>query len=81
MNFTIKFLDVWGNEEDGFEVNDVLSTDTIDSSELDNFTAFCNTYLRGPSDLYKIIWHDENSGEVNLKVNGRPILNFERINL
>lgn len=81
MKTKLNYLDVHGNDEDGFEVNDVLSTDLIDSSELEDFTAFCKTYLRGDPKQYKIVWHGDDSGEVSLKVNGRPILNFELVQI
>ena len=87
IEFKVYYLDVWGNEEDGFEVNDrsqcgtiQLPTDFTDQDlireliENDILNAFSGTV----KDKFTIDG-DDTLIMIDEKSNGRPLLQLERV--
>lgn len=67
-------LDVWGNEEDGFEVNQSYSTGVTVLADMSD-----DYYYRqirehfNPRGAFKIEWQDESNADVSDKATGRPL--------
>ena len=83
MQVTVISLDIWGNETDGWEVNDChkLGHFEMDAVDFDNDDALIhalitNDYLAEhvTPDSVNIDWMDENSCYINRAEDGRPLL-------
>jgi hypothetical protein len=67
-------MEVWGNEIDGWDVNNWFNYEVIDASDLDNFEAFCREHLRGDPSQYELI--ENGYPEIVHAETGKPILQF-----
>lgn len=82
----IDYFDVWGNEEDGWEVNDLctlfddlhLTEDVTDKDIIDYLYSI--EYLSGNNpDDYEVLWTDRDFCEIFLAENQYPICRLERV--
>lgn len=77
-------LDVWGNEEDGFEVNDRSRVGTIETSaEPPDAEVWCALLeagiARGVISDGSFEWQDEDLLAIDEKATGRPVFQLERM--
>lgn len=84
-------LDVWGNENEGYEINDSFKTNIIIEFE-DEGTSWEETtrteknilnaliengILLGTPENYSIDWETENDIAISEKQTGKPLINLE----
>ena len=72
-------LDVWGNEEDGYEVNNQFRTGIDLLADMDD--AYYYRQLREYFEWlppFEIKWDAENSGQVIDRHNGKPIFELRQ---
>lgn len=80
MKYQAFTLDVWGNQTDGYEINDFYKYQIIDGSDLDNFKDFCAEHLLGNPDQYEIdSCSTESFFEIRCIETGEPVLHLQRI--
>ena len=78
--YQILTLDVWGNEINGYEINNFFNWKIIDADELADEKAFLTEYLIGDPDQYEIdSCSTESFFEVRHKETGKPILHLQKI--
>jgi hypothetical protein len=75
--YKICTLDVWGNEVDGYDINDYFTYKTnFNIEELDNFNEFCEEHLIGDPNQYELNDYANGFMEIVHKETGKPILHF-----
>lgn len=80
MKYKATTLDVWGNQEDGYEINNFFNYQTIDGEDLENFKAFCEEHLMGDPEQYEIDdCSTESFYEIRVKDTGYPVLHLQAI--
>ncbi len=68
-------LDVWGNEDDGFEVNNVFRTGIDLLPEMDEAYYYKQIREYFPAiPQFEINWSDESWADVDDKKTGKPLL-------
>ncbi len=71
-------LDVWGNEVDGYDINDYFTlVESVNIDSDDDMTAFMSEYLKGTPEQYDI--EDCCNGFMEISYKGKPILHFNCI--
>jgi hypothetical protein len=84
MKYQLVLLDVWGNEEDGFEVNDISKTQTFieipDASTDDEIMAILekNEIIRPVGVSVNDIWYPDIF--IDDAKTGKPIIRLDAIN-
>ena len=71
-------LDVWGNEEDGYEVNAAYSTGITLLAEMDDeyyYRQVRNYFPHLPP--FEIKWQDEKTADIDCRKTGKPLLNIQ----
>lgn len=70
-------LDVWGNEDDGFEVNCQYRTGVTVLADMDDdyYYRQIREYFN-PRHAFRIEWVDENWADVTEKDTGRPLFHI-----
>ena len=84
--FRMFALDVWGNKDDGFEVNETFDTYCdieidIDKSDDEIVELIVDTFFKdgvNPKD-YSINFITEDEIEINVEKTGKPLLFFRKI--
>lgn len=81
MEFSIYELDVWGNSEDGYEVNDVIATDTIiDVDDIDNNNEIIDALRAEGYNIPKVtIDGDEFGLFIDREEDAKPLLELRRL--
>lgn len=80
MKYQATTLDVWGNQEDGYEINNFFNYKVIDAEELEDFRAFCLEHFKGDPDQYEIdSCSTESFYEIRVKETGYPVLHLQQI--
>ena len=83
MRYKVCSLDVWGNAEIGYEVNDMFSVGTIDidpsMTDLEVLMRLeCLGFLNHLAEpCGDVEWEDETRLHINDKADGRPILTLQ----
>jgi len=80
VTYKVCTLDVWGNEDDGYEINNFFTyIEALDGSELDDFEAFCKEHLKGDPLQYEIdSCSTESFFEIRVKKTGYPVLHLDQ---
>lgn len=81
--FEVITLDVWGNEEEGFEVNDAHSTgEFIEIGDNDMSADVVEKLLRADwlsekgASIATVEWHDDGFIEIARSDNGKPLFHL-----
>ena len=79
--YKVYTLDVWGNEEIGYDINNYFTlVDSVNINSDEDMTAFISEYLRGIPEQYYI--QDDMNGFIEVSYSGKvsyrgkPILHF-----
>jgi hypothetical protein len=80
------YFDVWGNEQDGWEVNDqtrvqegVIIDETINNDDIIQYLVQCGFLKRGvTADDFYILWDCEGFIEIYEKESGKPLYCFRK---
>jgi len=75
--FTVATLDVWGNEYDGWDINNYFTwRKDVTEEELHDINAFLKEHCKGKPEDYEI--YDSHSGfiEVTVAKTGEPVLHI-----
>lgn len=82
--YHVRTLDVWGNEEDGWQVNDVFPNGYIDVEEgvtdEEIWTVLCaDNAAQGPFSEAEFDWSGELTLYINEKATGKPVFELEEV--
>ena len=76
--FKVCTLDVWGNEEDGYAINNHFTlVESVNINSDADMTAFISEYLEGTPEQYDV--QDDMNGFIEVSYRGKPILHFNCI--
>lgn len=75
-------LDVWGNEKDGYEVNNWYTTGFITLNDQDDLITELNKQLEYKVNVNLVDVHDEYNGFIEIadKKTGKPLLQLTKEN-
>jgi hypothetical protein len=81
VRFAVCTLDVWGNADDGFEVNDSHKAGTVDlpvdAEDEDVWRILCESgFAKGPYERAEFDWADESYCTISDSEDGRPVFNL-----
>ena len=74
--YKICSLDVWGNENDGYDINDYFTIGFVDLDQ-EKLEDVLKKYLIGSPKRYEI--RDECNGFLEVTYKGKPVLHFYEI--
>ena len=78
MKYKVCTLDVWGNEEDGYDINDYFTLcESVEINSDADMQNFMREYLKGEPDQYEIT--DPCNGWLEIAHEGKPILHMWEI--
>ncbi|MBR1760239.1 MAG: hypothetical protein IJ741_03565 [Schwartzia sp.] len=77
MKYEIYLYDVWGNDEDGYEVNDVLPTGTVVGEDVISEDRLCK--VLGLGDPAKMDIDDLGGDALSVDYDGKPYCELRRM--